>query len=127
MKLTEVIPQMAIAAATHDPRFRRVLPSEVASLELEISVLTPPRRVRDVEDIEIGRHGLIVQRGGRKGLLLPQVAPEQGWNLEQFLAYTCVKAGLPPGAYRDKATILESFEAQVFSEADFEASEKATP
>jgi hypothetical protein len=119
LPLSEVIPQMAVAAATQDPRFPRVLPSEVAELELEMSVLTPPRPVKDPEAVEVGRHGLIVRRGINSGLLLPQVATQQGWNREQFLAYTCIKAGLRPDAFRMAGTVIESFEAQVFSEADF--------
>ncbi|GIX05715.1 MAG: TIGR00296 family protein [Candidatus Poribacteria bacterium] len=119
LPLAEVVQRMAIAAATEDPRFPRVLPEELPLLEIEISVLTPPRRVKDLSEIQVGRHGLIVRRGWNSGLLLPQVPVEQGWNRDQFLAYTCLKAGLPPGAWRDPNTVIEAFEAQVFSEADF--------
>lgn len=120
LPLSEVVPQMAIAAATQDPRFPRVLAGEVDALEIEISILTPPQRVRDLNEIEVGRHGLMVRRGVNSGLLLPQVATQQGWNREQFLAYTCVKAGLRPEAFRMPGTVIESFETQVFSEAGFQ-------
>jgi len=122
LPLSQVIPHMAIAAATEDPRFRRVMPPELAELDVEISVLTPPRRVMNLDEIEVGRHGLIVRQGRRAGLLLPQVATEQNWNRAQFLAYTCVKAGLQPDAYGDANTVVECFEAQVFSADTVESS-----
>ena len=87
---------------------------------MEISVLTRPRRITDLATIEVGRHGLIVQQGQKQGLLLPQVATEQAWNRRQFLAYTCLKAGLDPRAFEDPATTVETFTAQAFSEADFD-------
>lgn len=112
-----VIPQMAIAAATQDPRFPRVLPGELHLIHVEISVLTPPNILDDVSGVEVGRHGLIIRRGRHVGLLLPQVATEQGWNRDQFLAHACLKAGLHPAAFREAGTLIEVFEAQVFGEA----------
>ena len=119
-RLSETIPRMAIAAATEDPRFPTVTAEEAPLLEVEISVLTRPRRVTDLETIEVGRRGLIVRQGQKQGLLLPQVATEQAWNRRQFLAYTCLKAGLDPRAFEDPATTIETFTAHAFSEADFE-------
>jgi AmmeMemoRadiSam system protein A len=114
--LADVVREMAVAAATQDPRFLPVSPEEVPGLTIEISVLGPRRRIRDVSEIEVGRHGLWLENDGRRGVLLPQVAAEQGWDAETFLEQTCRKAGLPPGAWRDAATIVEVFEADVFGE-----------
>ena len=119
-RLADTIPRMAIAAATEDPRFPTVTAEEAPLLEVEISVLTRPRRITDLETIEVGRHGLIVRQGQKQGLLLPQVATEQAWNRRQFLAYTCLKAGLDPRAFEDPATTTETFTAHAFSEADFD-------
>lgn len=105
----------AIAAATRDPRFPPVRADELPGLQIEISLLTSPRPIR-ADEVECGRHGLIVSRGGRRGLLLPQVPAQFGWDREQFLAATCRKAGLPETAWRDPATTIEAFEAEVFSE-----------
>ena len=114
--LDETVVRMAVAAAVEDPRFPAVSLSEISSLKLEISALTVPEEVPDVELIETGRHGLIVTLGSRKGLLLPQVAPEWGWDREQFLAHTCEKAGLVPDAWKKPETKIEWFEAEVWNE-----------
>ena len=114
--LDETVARMAVAAAAQDPRFEPVRGGELQRLRIEISALTVPKPVPDARSIETGRHGLIVTRGSRKGLLLPQVAPEWGWDREQFLAHTCLKAGLPPEAWKDPATKLEWFEAEVWGE-----------
>lgn len=105
----------AVAAATHDPRFPAVRAEELPGLRLEISLLTPPHPIR-ADEVECGRHGLIVSRGSRRGLLLPQVPAHFGWTREQFLAATCRKAGLPETAWREPDTKLEAFEAEVFRE-----------
>ncbi len=118
--LSESIPRMAAAAATEDPRFPAVTTEEAPLLEVEVSVLTRPRRVTDLETIEVGTHGLIVRQGAKQGLLLPQVATEQAWNRRQFLAYTCLKAGLDLRAFEEPATTVETFTAHAFSEADFD-------
>jgi AmmeMemoRadiSam system protein A len=107
---------MAVSAAVEDPRFPAVTAQELPGLRVEISALTVPEPVPDVNMIEIGRHGLIISRGYRKGLLLPQVAPEWGWDRTQFLEHTCLKAGLPPGAWKDEDTRIEWFEAEVWGE-----------
>ncbi len=115
--LDETVARMAVSAATRDPRFPPVTLPELPELRIEISALTVPRPLTDPEAVEIGRHGLIVTRGFQKGLLLPQVAPEWGWNRHQFLAQTCRKAGLPADAWRDPGTRIEWFEAEVWGES----------
>jgi len=115
--LDQTVARMAVAAAAEDPRFEPATPAEMPDLVVEISALTVPERVSDLEAIEVGRHGLIVSRGSRRGLLLPQVAPEWGWGREEFLENTCRKAGLGKDAWRDPATTVEWFEAEVWSES----------
>jgi len=114
--LDATVAQMAVCAAVEDPRFPPVEPGELDGLRIEISALTVPERVWDVEAIEIGRHGLIVSRGRNKGLLLPQVAPEWGWDRIQLLEHTCRKAGLPANAWQEPGTTIEWFEAEVWGE-----------
>ena len=104
----------AARRAIHDPRFDPVRREEARDLEIEISVLTPFRRVSDPGEVEPGRHGLVISRGDRTGLLLPQVAAEHGWDREQFLSQTSVKAGLAAGDWRLPDTRIEVFEAEVF-------------
>lgn len=106
--------EMAKAAALQDPRFNPVSEKELPELKIEISVLTPPERVTDLKDIVIGRDGLIIRRGYQSGLLLPQVATDYGWNVEEFLEQTCIKAGLPEDAYKLEGTEIYQFSAQVF-------------
>ena len=113
--LVRTVGKMARAAARDDFRFEPVHLAETPDLNIEISVLTPPRRVTDIDEIQIGVHGLIIKQGPQRGLLLPQVATEWGWGREQFLDQTCVKAGLPEGAWRRGAEIY-AFEAEVFGE-----------
>ena len=115
--LGEVVVHCARAAALEDPRFAPVQPDELPTIDVEVSVLTPPVLVADVATIVVGRHGLIVSRDGRRGLLLPQVAVEWGWTRDEFLAHTCRKAGLPADAWRRGAEVF-AFEAEIFSEAD---------
>ena len=114
--LFRTVAECVISAAVDDRRFRPVTHDELGEIDIEISVLTPFRRVAGPEEIEIGRHGLLLSRSGRRGLLLPQVAVEHGWDRETFLGQTCRKAGLPPDAWRDPNTVIEVFGAQVFSE-----------
>ncbi len=113
--LYETIARAAAAAAVEDPRFPPVRPAEVPSLSFEISVLTPPVPVSSIEDIEVGRHGLIARLGHRSGLLLPQVPVECGWGRDEFLGHTCLKAGLPANAWQNGADLF-CFEAEVFGE-----------
>ena len=106
---------MAVAAAKEDPRFPPLTAAELPKTHLEISALTPMQPVADVNDIEVGRHGLYVTRNFNSGVLLPQVATEYGWDRTTFLEQTCRKAGLPKDAWKEGAKIL-SFEAEVFGE-----------
>ncbi|MGZ8447745.1 MAG: AmmeMemoRadiSam system protein A [Candidatus Deferrimicrobiaceae bacterium] len=117
--LFKVVQECAGAAATEDPRFPPVSLSELSSLRIEISVLTPLVPIRP-EEVEVGRHGLMVAQGGMRGLLLPQVPVEWGWDRETFLDQVCVKAGLPPSAWRHGAT-LRAFTAEVFGEEEKKA------
>ena len=114
--LCEAVLANAINAAFRDPRFYPVQREELAELQIEISVMSPIEPVTNVEEIEVGRDGLIVSRGTRAGLLLPQVATEYGWDRETFLQQTCVKAGLPPDAWHSPDTRIERFSAEVFGE-----------
>ena len=114
--LAEAVQEAAISAALHDTRFPPVRLEELSHIEIEISVLTPPKAIEPTQ-VEIGVHGLIVSTGSRSGLLLPQVAMEYGWDVETFLRQTCAKAGLPPEAWQNGASLF-AFEAQVFSESD---------
>ena len=114
--LYETIRNTATLAAFGDPRFRPVISDEVSQLEYEISVLSPLRRVLDVQEIEVGRHGLLIKNGGREGILLPQVPMEQLWDRATFLEQTCVKAGLPEQCWKDEETDIFSFTAEVFGE-----------
>jgi AmmeMemoRadiSam system protein A len=114
--LFRAVSSSAIAAAIRDPRFHPVRPEELAKLSLEISVMGPIERVRDVEEIEVGRDGLIIRLGSNAGLLLPQVASDYGWDRETFLSQTCIKAGLPRAAWHEKEARIERFSAEVFGE-----------
>ena len=113
--LHESVARAAAAAATEDWRFAPVEPDELDEIRLEVSVLSPVEAVSDTSVIEVGKHGLVVEMGGQRGLLLPQVAPEYGWDREQFLAHTCEKAGLRPDAWRKGAKVY-AFTAEVFGE-----------
>jgi AmmeMemoRadiSam system protein A len=119
--LYKAIQEMAIAAATRDPRFKPVKAEEVAGLTIELSVLGERRPIRSPDEIRVGDHGLCITAGGRRGLLLPQVAVEHGWDATAFLDRTCEKAGLPVGAWKDDGVIVEVFTAQVFDETRFPA------
>ena len=103
--LAEAVAHCAVSAATADPRFPPVSPDELAELTIEISVLSPLRLIDQPSQIQVGEHGLFISQGGRRGLLLPQVATEFGWNRETFLRQTCLKAGLPGDAWRRGAEI----------------------
>lgn len=113
--LGQTIVHLAGVVADSDPRFSAVSLNELPDLHVEISVLTSPREIEAVTEIEVGRHGLIVEDGRCRGLLLPQVAVEHLWTRETFLEHTCIKAGLPRNAWQHGARVLV-FEAQVFGE-----------
>jgi MEMO1 family protein len=115
--LCRVVSMMALEAALNDPRFSKVQARELDSLEIEISVLTPPRPVRAPQEIVVGRDGVILSKSGRSAVFLPQVATEQGWGLEEMLDNLSLKAGLPAGAWRTGAS-FSVFQAEVFGERD---------
>lgn len=115
--LVQEVARCAADAASEDPRFPPVSPGELPDVSLEVSVLGPLESIDPYDEaaISIGRHGLVVEQGRHRGLLLPQVATEWGWTVEQFLRQTCVKAGLPPDAWRHGARVYR-FDAEVFGE-----------
>lgn len=114
--LAQAVSSSAISAAFRDPRFLPLAADELPEIEIEISVMSPIVTVANVEEILVGRDGLIITKGGQTGLLLPQVATEYGWDRETFLGQTCQKAGLPPDAWRSPNCRIERFSAEVFGE-----------
>lgn len=113
--LGEVVARCAAGAAMEDPRFPPLVIEDMGDLRIEISALSRPVAIDSPAQVETGRHGVIVSQGRQQGLLLPQIALEQGWDRETLLRQTCRKAGLPPDAYEHGAS-LQVFEAEVFSE-----------
>lgn len=114
----ETIEEMSISAAFKDPRFKPLSEAEYKDIDIEISILSPIEKVNDINEIKVGRDGLIITKGYNRGLLLPQVPLEQGWDREAFLTHTCYKSGLPGDSWRKEGTLIEKFSAQVFSEKD---------
>ncbi len=114
--LCEVVSDMAISAAFKDPRFRPLRSSEFEEIDLEISALTPLRLITDINEIQVGTHGIYITQGSFKGVLLPQVATTYGWDRLTFLDQTCLKAGLASGCWKDQAARIEIFSAEVFGE-----------
>ena len=114
--LSLTVQEMAVQAATGDPRFSPVTPDELSRIDIEISVLSPMRRIADPAEIRIGADGLFISQGMRRGVLLPQVAVREHWDGPTFLEMTCLKAGLPRGAWREAEVSV--FSAQVFGERD---------
>jgi AmmeMemoRadiSam system protein A len=114
--LGQTVMEMATAAAFHDPRFSPLRGEELADLEVEISVLSPMSLIKNSDEIEVGKHGLYIVRGLNRGLLLPQVATEYRWDRLTFLEQTCLKAGLPPDAWKNPVTQIYVFTAQIISE-----------
>ena len=121
MTLREAILEGA-KSATHDPRFPPLIEKELDDIIIEVTILTKPELIKVnnpkdyLSEIEIGRDGLIVEQGFYKGLLLPQVPVEQGWDKETFLSHTCMKAGLKPDAWFDKNIKISKFNGQIFTE-----------
>jgi AmmeMemoRadiSam system protein A len=107
----------AVASALEDPRFPPLQAEELSEVRLEISVLEPPMPLARVEDFDAQRHGIIIQKGFRRGLLLPKVAQEYGWDARKTLEMVCWKAGLPPQAWREPDAQLQIFEASDFGES----------
>lgn len=120
--LWQVVREMAAASATQDPRFfgMPLRPSELDDLSIEISVLSPLRRIKDpMTEIELGTHGIYVKRGFHSGCFLPQVAQETGWTKEEFLANCCAgKAGMAPDAWKDPGTEVYVFTAEIIGERE---------
>jgi AmmeMemoRadiSam system protein A len=112
--LSQTVIDMAQAAAFQDPRFPPLSRQELKDLSIEISALTPFRPIRDINEIQVGKHGLFIERGFNAGLLLPQVATEYGWDSLTFLEHTCLKAGLPRDAWKDKNSKIYVFSAEIF-------------
>lgn len=114
--LLAAVQEMAVAAAFQDPRFPPLRQDELADLDVEISVLSPMCQIKHIEEIQVGRDGIYLERDPCRGLLLPQVATEYGWDRTTFLKQTCVKAGLPPDAWEDPATRIFIFSAKILHE-----------
>jgi AmmeMemoRadiSam system protein A len=114
--IARLVPRFVLKAALEDPRFPPLAPEELTSCRIEISLLTAPRPLSDAQEIEVGRDGLVIESRGRRGLLLPQVATEWGFDRERFLAEVARKAGLPPEAWKESETRLFAFTAEVFGE-----------
>ncbi len=114
--LYESVVRNAVSAAREDPRFSPVRPDEVGGLHIEISYLTPMKRIKSPDEIVVGRHGVLITLGMNRGVLLPQVAYERGWTRAEFLAQVCHKAGLPSDAWKRPEAQLDVFEAEVFGE-----------
>jgi AmmeMemoRadiSam system protein A len=113
--LYETIIDVAVSAATKDFRFSPLELNELQATKIEISVLSQPKLIKDISEIEVGKHGIIISKGLSRGLLLPQVPLEWGWDLETFLKHGCMKAGIEEDAWK-KGAQIEIFSAQVFSE-----------
>jgi hypothetical protein len=114
--LQKTVRTMALEAAFGDPRFPPLNISELPQINIEISALSPMELCPDPSLVKVGVHGLYLVHLGRSGVLLPQVPVEQGWNLDEYLDYICVKAGLPPHSYEAPGAELYSFTAVVFGE-----------
>lgn len=114
-RLADVVARSAVAACSADPRFPAVTAAELPQVDIELSLLGPLEAINAADEIEIGRHGLVVEREWHRGLLLPQVAIEWKWDRDTFLAQTCHKAGLPRDAWKHGAKLWR-FEAEVFGE-----------
>lgn len=114
--LLDSVCAMAVAAACNDPRFEPLRLEELPDTRIEISVLTPLQALRNLQDLQIGKHGVMIRLGKRHGLLLPQVAAQRGWDAGTFVRHVCRKAGLPEDAWQDPKAELLYFSAEVFSD-----------
>ena len=122
--LVAVVAHCAKAAALEDPRFSPLGPQELSEIEIEISILSPLESIVPGQ-IEPGRHGLVITRGASRGVLLPQVAAQFHWSAERFLEETCKKAGLERDVWKDAATHIEAFTAEIFSESDVRSEDQS--
>lgn len=116
LPLYETVAQTGAKAATGDPRFDSVTKDEIENLNVEISVLSPLRKIKSVDEIVVGKHGILIEKGFYRGLLLPQVATENNWDREKFLEYTCMKAGMDTDSYKRHDVNIYVFTAEVFGE-----------
>ncbi len=122
--LFEALQKASKSSAMEDPRFPSVREDELDNVVIEVSLLTPPEQIivkkpkHYVKEVEIGRDGLIVERGFRRGLLLPQVPVEWKWKVDEFLSHTCMKAGLPPDSWLDENVKIFKFSARIFTEIE---------
>jgi AmmeMemoRadiSam system protein A len=114
LPIHQTVKEAAVQAAFHDPRFGPLNKSEWKDIELEISVLTPMKKIEDLQEIEVGKHGLYIEKGYESGLLLPQVATEYDWDRMTFLEQTCYKAGLPRDAWKKAGVSIYIFSADIF-------------
>ncbi len=121
--LYTVVQDMAIAAATKDHRFSPVKPGDLEKIDIEISVLTPLKRITSVDEIELGRHGIYIKQGYNTGTFLPQVAESTGWNIEEFLGH-CARDKARIGWDGWKSADLYTYEAIIFDEKDFDLKKK---
>jgi AmmeMemoRadiSam system protein A len=113
--LYKLVQEMAVSAATRDPRFYPMKAHDLDDFELDISVLSPLEKASSVEEIQVGTHGIYIVKGSYRGVLLPQVATDYGWTRDEFLRHTCIKAGLPENAWQGECDIF-IFSALVFGE-----------
>ena len=116
--LLQTVREVAVSSAFEDPRFPPVTRVEWPSIHVEVSVLSPLEVIDDPRWLCVGTHGVLVRSGFSSGLLLPQVATEQGWDRDTFLSHACRKAGLPPDAWKDPRTQIEVFSAMVFEQEE---------
>lgn len=107
------VAQMAVASATQDPRFPAMDQSELDDFNLELTVLSPLKKIDNLDEIEIGVHGLYIEKGYNRGVLLPQVATEHGWDRDLFLRQTCIKAGLKESDWQHEDTDIYIFSGQI--------------
>ena len=119
MPVQRAVEEMAVAAAFDDPRFPAVDKAEIDDIDIEISVLSTLQTIKEIGEIIVGKHGLIIEQNLRRGLLLPQVAMEYEWDTVTFLEQTCQKAGLTSSAWQEESTKIQIFSAEIFSENDF--------
>ncbi len=116
--IPETVKEVSLSSAFNDPRFTPLSEKEYSLIDIEISIMSPIEDVTDINDIVVGRDGLIISKGYNRGLLLPQVPVEQGWDKSEFLTHTCYKAGLPGDSWKREGVQIEKFSAQVFSEKE---------
>ena len=116
LPLFKEVAEMAVSSSSRDPRFYPMNEEDLENFKLEISVLSPLKKIDSIEEIEVGTHGIYLEKGYYRGVLLPQVATEYGWDRETFLKQTCIKAGLPTEAWDSEDAEIYVFSAQIFGE-----------